>query len=113
MWPVPVMPRRRKSAVRRRWTGREPVTYGRDQGGLVFGVLVENEGFLAGEVLEQGRGGDVGGLGDISHGDLVIAVFEEEPQRRVGQGLAGGGLLALPAPHRHLGHARSLHHTVV
>jgi hypothetical protein len=92
--------------VRRRSTGR-------DQGSLVLGVLVENEGLFAGEVLEQGRGGDVGGLGDISHRDLIVAVFQEEPERRVGQGLAGGGLLALPAPHRHLGHARSLHHMVV
>lgn len=70
---------------------------GGDQGGLVVAVRVEDQGFLAGEVLEERRGGDIGGFGDVLDADLVIAAFEEQSQCRVGQRLAGGGLLALAA----------------
>src|SRR5699024_6822440 len=55
-----------------------------DKGSLPVGVLIEDQRFLAGKVLEQGGSRYVGGLGDILDADLFIAVFEEQSQCRIG-----------------------------
>lgn len=72
-----------------------------DQGFLVAGVLVEDQGlFAVREVVEQGRHGHVGALGDLADAHLLVAALQEQPQCRVGDRLAGGGLLALAPPAR-------------
>lgn len=74
------------------------VAHGGDERGFQVVVLVEDQGFLAGEVLEQCGHRDVGGVGDVLDADLVVAALQEEFECGVGQGLAGLGLLALAAP---------------
>ncbi len=83
------------------------VAYGGDECCFQVVVLVEDQGFLAGEVLEQGGHRDVGGVGDVLDADLVVAAVEEEFECGVGQGLAGLGLLALAAPGR-FGHSPTI-----
>jgi hypothetical protein len=78
---------------------------GREQVGLLVGVLVEDEGLLDREVLEQGGGGHVGGVRDLADADRVVPVLQEQAQCGVGDGPAGGGLLAFAAPHRRGGGA--------
>lgn len=56
---------------------------------------IEEEVFLAGEVVEHGRLRDVGRGGDIVDGDAVEAAFNEEPGGGVGDELARCALLAL------------------
>jgi hypothetical protein len=44
-------------------------------------VLVEDEGLLAREVLEERRDGDIGGVSDLGDGHLVEASLEEQRHR--------------------------------
>src|SRR5699024_182702 len=55
-----------------------------DKGGLPVGLLVEDQRFLAGKVLEQGGGRYVGRLSDVLDADLFIAVLEEQAQCCIG-----------------------------
>ncbi len=65
-----------------------------DAGGLVgvVGEAVEDQVLLGGEVLEQGRFGDVRGRGDVRDRDLVEAALQE--QRRSPPGRARRGSAA-------------------
>ncbi len=86
---------------------RGAVAHGGDERCFKVVVLVEDQGFLAGEVLEQSGHRDVRGVGDVLDADLVVAAFEEEFECGVGQGLARLGLLALAAPGR-FGHSPTI-----
>ncbi len=67
-----------------------------------------NTSFLAGEVLEDGGGGNVRRLGDVLEAHMVVAVLQEQLKRGIGDRLPGGGLLALAAADSGLSHARRL-----
>jgi hypothetical protein len=48
-------------------------------------------------VLEDGRDGDVGGVGDLGDRDGVVAALQEQAHRLVGDPLSGRELLAFAA----------------
>ena len=69
--------------------------------------VVRDEGLLLGaEVVEEGAGRDAGRSGDVVHGDRVDAALGRQAQRRRGERLPRGPLLALAQPG--LVHAGSL-----
>ncbi len=57
-------------------------------------VEIEEHVFFAGEVIEDGHAGDVGGFGDLVDGDVVKATVDEEARGGVGDFLPGGEALA-------------------
>ncbi|WP_416367324.1 hypothetical protein [Nocardia terpenica] len=59
--------------------------------------MTQRSCLFAEEVFEQGGHRHVGRIGNVFDLDLVVAMFEEQPQGGIGQSLAGSGLLALPA----------------
>ena len=60
-------------------------------------VLVEDEGFLGGEVREERGDGHVRLRSDVPDTDGLVPPLGEQPQRGFGDVLPGRGLLALAA----------------
>lgn len=74
-------------------------------------LAVEDQCFLAREVREEGRRRYVGSFGDVADTRLFEAVFQEEVQRSVGDGLPRRRLLAFATANgRRVGHGVTVPH---